>query len=255
MIEPDVVEKLKTFKNSEFEILSVYLGEDTVQAPTGDYLKKQFHSLLHQNLDKDLRAKFGDDINSIEEYLKDYTPSGRTLVFFSAGDNLWEVVKLEFSLPSDISLDNSPNIVPIVDALNKYSKYLVLLTDREKTRMLLVEQGEIVDYSQFIGSYVPQRESATGKGSLPSQIDVNFRHTEKLLDDRLKLSADAVAKFVKDKDIHFIILGGHKEMFKRVAETLKSDLQSKIVGNFVSEVDLPLNQILFKSKSVAVKIN
>lgn len=255
MIEPGVVEKLKTYNDSEFEILSVYLGEDTVQAPTGDYLKKQFHSLLHQNLDKDLRAKFESDINRIEEYLKDYAPSGRTLVIFTAGENLWEVAKLEFSLPADISFNHSPYIAPIADALNKYSKYLVLLTDREKTRMLLVEQGEIVDYSQFIGSYVPQRESATGKGSLPSQIDVNFRHNEKMLDDRLDLSVEAVKKFIKDQDIHFIILGGHKEMFRKVTETFPTDIQKKIVGNFVTEVDLPLNEILNKSKIIAAEIN
>lgn len=255
MIEPGVIEKLKTYTDSSLQILSVYLGADTTQAPTGDFLEKQFHSLLHDNINKHQRNMFEYDIERINEYLKEYKPSGRTLVFFSAGENLWQVINLEFSLSPKLSIDNSPNIDPLLQAKSRYSEYMVLMTDREKTRMFTVEQGEITEYSEYEGSFVPQRASSTGKGSLPSQIDVNFRRIEKSLDERLKLSAHAVVEFAKHKNIHFIILGGHKEMFKRVAESLPIDLRSKIVGNFVTEIDLPLNEILAKSKIIADEYN
>lgn len=255
MIEAKTLEKIKKFENSAFPILSVYLGADTAQAPTGDFLQKQFHSLLHQYLSKDQRAEFEQDITRINEYLQNYIPFARSLIFFSAGEKLWEVAKLEFYLSEKIKIDNSPYILPIMSGVSRYSEYMVLLTDREKTRMFTVEQGEITEYSEFEGSYVPQRASSTGKGSLPSQIDVNFRHNEAMLDRRLDLSANAVAKFIKNKNIHFIILGGHKEMFKRVEESLTKDIRSKIIGNFVTEVDIPLNEILDKSKQIAEEYN
>ena len=254
MIKPSVIEQLKTYNGSSFQILSVYLGADSAQSPSGEYLLKQFHSLLHQHLDKELRASIKGDITRIENYLTDYLPSARSLVFFSAGKQLWETVQLEFYLPEGLSIGTSPNVNPLVQSLQKRAKYLVLLVDREKARMFTVEQGEIVDSSEFIGGDVPQKVKSTGREISGGDGDINFRYNEELLQRHIDRAAQAIVRFTQGQDIHFVMIGGHAEMFKKVANALPTSLRVKIVGNFKSEVNLPLQDIVRESKKLAASM-
>jgi hypothetical protein len=121
--------------------------------------------------------------------------------------------------------------------------------------MFTVEQGEIVDHSEFIGGYVPQKVKSTGRDISGGDGDINFRHNEELLQRHIDLAAKAVTKFTKAGDIHFVIIGGHAEMFKKVAKSLPSSLQTKVAGSFVTEVNIPLNEILLESKKIAATIS
>ena len=255
MIKSSIIEKLKTYNDSSFQILSIYLGADTVQSPSGEFLLKQFHSLIHQNLSKEQRAIFGNDITRIEKYLIEQIPLARSLIFFSAGKQLWEIVELEFYVATDLSVGTSPNIGPMLQSLQKYTKYLVLLVDRKKARMFTVEQGEIIDRSELIGDHVPQKVKSTGRDISGGDGDIHFRYNEELLQHHVDLAAKAVTKFTKNNDIHFVIIGGHAEMFKKVIKSLPTSLQEKVVSSFVTELNIPLNDILLKSKKIAATVN
>lgn len=254
MIKSGVIEKLKTYNNSSFSILSVYLGADTVQAPPGELLLKQFHSLEHQNLDKKLRVAFESDINRIEKYLGEYIPSARSLIFFSAGKRLWEIVELEYYVLDSLSVGTSPNIDPLMGSLKKYTRYLVLLVDREKARMFTVEQGEIVDHSDFMDKHVPQRVKPTSRGVSGGNDDIYFRHNEELLQQHVERAVKAVEAFTKVNDVHFVIIGGHAEIFKKVMKSLPSNLRAKVVSTLVTDVNMPLNDILLESKKIVATI-
>jgi hypothetical protein len=51
-----------------------------------------------------------------------------------------------------------------------------------------------------------------------------------------------------------VIIGGHSEMFKRVAASLPAELRSKVVDSFVTEINIPLNEILMESKKIAATV-
>lgn len=248
MITPGKIKKLKTYNNSSFEILSVYLGTDSVQSPSGELLLKQFHSLKHKGLNKKQRVAFESDIERIEKYLGEYIPLARSLIFFSAGKQLWETVELEFSLAPSLSVGVSPNTDPLIHALHNYSKYLVLLVDRKKARMFIVEQGEIVDQAELIDGHVPQKVKSTSNAISGGEADISFRYNEEMLQHHVDLVARAVAKFTKNNAIHFVIIGGHSEMFKKIIKSLPTSLQDKVLSTFVTEPNIPLNDVLLKSK-------
>jgi hypothetical protein len=254
MITLETIKTLKAYNDSEHEVLSVYLGEDSLRSPSAEFLLSQFHSLLHTYFDKDLRRQYDSDIKRISEFLSDYIPKARSLVFFTAGEQLWQVVELEFTLPSSLAISASPNIKPIVEALPRYSKYLVLLVDREKVRMFTVEQGELVNHSDYVGGYVPQHTKTTGRQPIGGD-DAIFRHNETLLKRHIALVARAVVEFTKAQDVHFVIIGGHSEIFKKVAASLPISIRSKIVNSFVTEINIPLNEILLESKKIAAIVN
>lgn len=254
MIKPEEIERLKLYNDSDFPILSVYLGADNLQAPSEKFLLSQFHSLLHQNLDKEQREIFQTDIERIEEFLDNYTPTSRSLVIFSFGEKLWEVFKLEFYIPANVSISMSPNLDPILKSQQKYSKYMVLLVDREKAKMFTVEQGEIADQAEVDGDYVPQNKATTGRDGNAGRSDIMSRHTNEMLNRHIDNACKTADKFAKSQNIDFLIIGGHKEMFAKIAEALPPELKNKLAGSFVTELNIPLNDILIESKQIAKTI-
>lgn len=254
MIKSDEMKRIESFNNSEFPILSVYLGMDSLQAPSDKFLTTQFHSLLHQCLGSDQRNIFENDIKRIEEYLNDYVPKARSLVIFSAGKNMWEVAEFEFSIPAKISVGTSPALDSITKSQLEYSKYMVLLVDREKARMFTVEQGEVVEQSEFHGDYVPQRKKMTGRDGAAGRSDIISRHTDELFDRHIDLSCKEAAKFAKSQDISFLLIGGRNEILSRIAESLPYELKNKLSGSFEINTNLPLNDILIESKKIAAAI-
>ena len=253
MITSGTIKRLETYKRSNFQIMTVYLSDASLRAPTGEYLLSQFHSLVHGYLDKPMRIEFAEDISRIQKTLQQHVPKARSLVIFSAGDKLWQVVSLEFALPPALTISTSPDLHPLLQALPKYSRYLVLLVDREKVRMFTVEQGDMIDYSEYVVNDVPQNTKSTGTDAAGSS-NGNFRHNEVLLQRHINSAAQAVAKFTESKDVHFVIIGGHSEMFKRVAASLPAGLRSKVLDSFVTEINIPLNEIVLESKKIAATV-
>ncbi|NBU34632.1 hypothetical protein EB118_14445 [bacterium] len=254
MIQQDVLKKIRSFNHSDFEILSVYLGSEDRRAPSSELLLTQFHSLVHSYLTKLQRVIFAADIKRIQDYINKLLPSSRSFVFFSAGEKLWQPLQFEFYLEQKLVVATSPILKPIEEALEQYSRYLVLLVDREKVRMFTVEQGEMVDCSVYFAGYVPQLKKSSGRDIGDARSDIEFRHNETLLRRHIELSAQEVARFTKDQNVRFVILGGHSEMFKKVSKSLPAGLRTKILDQFVTDVNIPLNEIMLESKQIAASL-
>ncbi len=249
-----VINKLQEFNNSSFPVLSVYLGSATKQAPSSTLLSTQFHSQIHQTLSDQEKKLFRKDLERIGDFIKsEYNARGkRSVVFFSAGKKLWETLKFEFYLQPLCLVSYSPYIHPIMEALDKYKKYLVLLADREKARLFTVHLGEIREHRDIFNGVVPQKVRA-GDDAWDQQNKI-FRHIEDHLHRNLQLITRATDDFVKNNPVSFVIIGGHKEMIPKIKKHLKYPLSKMILGEFVTELNIPLNEIFLKSKKIAAQI-
>lgn len=238
-----------------YPVFSVYLGSDGKAAPTADLLSAEFHSLIHQNLSAVQRNKWQRDIKKIEDFLHQFISSSntRSYVFFTSGKNLWQVLNFEFFLPPLCKISNFPYMKPLEEAVEKYRKYLVVLADREKARLFTVHLGKIEESKDIFNGDVPQKVKA--KKTDYGRDDKIFRHIEDHLHRHLQVIAKATKDFTKGKNIHFIILGGHKELLPKIKEHLPYPLKGKVKGEFITELKVPLNEVLLKSKRIASKVN
>ncbi|MCL4354653.1 hypothetical protein M1349_04280 [Patescibacteria group bacterium] len=245
--------ELKKYKKTNFPVLSVYLGYPDTKTPTEQMILSQFHSLVRSNLSKRERENFKFDIEKIESFIKEaFDSRGKRSVVFFSGGNLWEVLDFEYPLPSSLTVDNSLYLKPIVQSLTAHKKYLVLLVDREKARLFTVHLGKIEEYSEIFDASVPQKVRANEQ-DFYGRSDKIFRHIEDHLNRHLKLIASRVADFVKGKDISFIVVGGHKDLFKKMGKHLNKNLQKKLDGTFVTELNIPINDVFLLSKEVLIK--
>lgn len=121
-------------------------------------------------------------------------------------------------------------------------RYLVLLVDRKKAKLLIVSSGKIEEHKDILIDNVPQNVKA--KKIDYGREDKIFRHIEQHLHYHLQLIAKETKEFIRGKDISFILLGGHKELLPKMRTHLKYPLNKMVKGKFVTELNIPLGNIM-----------
>lgn len=249
------LKKLTGFANSRFPILSFYIGIVEQKSAPSSVITSIFHSQVHQNLGEEEQKTFRKDLKRIDEYLKTtYDSRGnRSIAFFTADKKLWEVLEFEFYLPPLCTVSYSPYTSPIIEALGEYKPYLVLLADREKARLFTVHLGEIEESKDVFDGQVPQRVKH-GDDTWDQQNKIQ-RHIEDHLHRHLNSIAVEAKEFVKGNPVSFVIVGGHKEIIPKIKKHLAYPLNKMVLGEFVTELNIPLNEVFLHSKKIAQQIN
>ena len=243
----ETVRKLQGYNNSPFPILSTYLP-----VVHGNDMVKKFDYLLNTKIPDHKRVLIEKDIQYTRAFLSDFQSAHKYkgIAIFSGGDSLWEVITTMFELPDGISLDYSPHLIPINEKLEIYNRYLIILSDRKKTRMYTLYLGAIENKEEFSDDNVPQKVRAQGSPELAKNID---RH----ITDHLHRHFDTVGKrakaFVERKPLAGVIVGGHKESLPVLEQHLPKSLQEKIIGEFLADTDMNTNSLLAKSKVFITK--
>ena len=70
-------------------------------------------------------------------------------------------------------MDKAPYIQPLLDILDNYKQYAVLLVDKESARLFLVHLGEIEEYGEVHTPDVPGKHKKRGDGFLSQDTDLN----------------------------------------------------------------------------------
>src|SRR5262249_23496475 len=132
----------------ESPVLSVYLDVDQSNAANLNRqhevaLRTRLHALEH-GLAEPERSAFRSDATRVERFVAGYTPRARTLICFAddSADLIW-TAQLHTSLPTDVRWNPTPNVRPLVEALDDQERYGVVLVDKRHARVLTVNLGEI----------------------------------------------------------------------------------------------------------------
>ncbi len=234
-------------KKKSPNVLTVYLGFPEKKSPSKFQLITQFHNLLRK-IDKKKQKEFRSEIKEAETYIEDVldTRGKRSFLFALGNKKILGVFSFEFYIFPSLKTGDFYSD-PFYRKLDEYKKYMVILIDREKARLFTVYLGKITEHKEVFNGIVPQRVREINKAWM--RQDKISRHIEDHLGRHLKIIAEAVEEFAKNKKISFIILGGHKELIPKMKKYLSKKLQSIIWGEFVTELNIPLNDTLLKSKN------
>lgn len=121
----------------------------------------------------------------------------------------------------------------------------MLLADRRRLKIFTLFQNSVSSYKELVFNDVPQKVKH-GDDTWDQQDKIN-RHIENHLHEHLKSVSDIVKNYVLKNPIDRVILGGHKDMFAKLKKHLPYPLSKKVMGNFVTELKVPLNTILGKA--------
>lgn len=218
----------------------------------GDYvihLKNMIKNILEET-DKKILKKIKGDIEKLEAFVtsnKREFKKGLAIIT-SSEKSFWKEYYLAVPVKNAIIADKTPYIQPLLDIIDNYKQYAVLLVDKESARLFLVHLGEIEEYGEVHTQDVPGKHKRGGWFSLSGH---RFeRHIDYHVSLHIKDVVKKLESFLAAERIERIITGGADDAVAKVREMLPKAVSEKIVGAFHAEMFANVNDIFEKVRTV-----
>jgi len=250
MLNREELKEMATLQADGSYFVSLYLNVSP--ATKGDYvihLKNMLKRILEET-DKKIVKKIKADTEKIDAFVtanKREFKKGLAIIA-SSEKSFWKEYNLAVPVKNGIIADKSPYIQPLLDILDNYKQYAVLLVDKESARLFLVHFGEIDEYGEVHTPDVPGKHKRGGWFSLSSH---RFeRHIDYHVSLHIKDVVKKLESFLTAGRIERVIAGGSEDAVAKVKEILPKAVSEKIVGVFHAEMFANVNDIFEKVKPV-----
>lgn len=248
----DTLHKIKSFRNSSFPILSLYLP--VPETNVAHYLLREFEVHIQDSLDIGERTLHAMDISNIRAYLLKFKkkPEQKGMVIFAGGLALFEVINVDYKPTSMCTSDFSPYTEPLERRIDVYKRYLVIVGDRQKGKFFTIYKNRFEDQvMQFRDETVPQNVKKEGM----RRAGKTQSHIRDHLDKHLKELGERALDYIRSRDVGHVdgvIVASRKELLNKMKESLPGPLKNSVIGEFNGLPDLPVGELTEKAKRVFI---
>lgn len=179
--------------------------------------------------DHQARVRFARDLSRIRRALAEpAVRHARGMALFSAAESgFFRAFPLGVSVKDCLVLDEAPYLVPLLEAIHRQRRYLVVLTDSHRGMLYQAAWGHTQLLHQ-LEEDVPRRQRSAGERWGKQQATI-ARHREDHLLHYRKALARAIEKAWPDAPFRGLILLGDHETLEALRATLSSSLAAEIV--------------------------
>ncbi len=228
-------------------VLSLYVDVDQSKPAN---LKRGFERTVTQLLKEaerevnlHQRSEFEANRDKVLRFVRNYMPRKKSLVIFSdVARDFWWDRDLPIALPCAVRFARTPFYQPLVEALDEYERYGVVLVDKERARLFTVSLGEIEEHEEVFDE-VPRRTVTTSTDRLWSQKNLQ-RHHDQHVHSHVKHVAEKLSELAAQYRFDRLILGGTVEAVSDLQRVLPKALRSRVVGTLSLPVAAALSDIL-----------
>ncbi|MDO9289398.1 MAG: Vms1/Ankzf1 family peptidyl-tRNA hydrolase [Thermodesulfovibrionales bacterium] len=250
MLNREELREIAALQGNGSYFVSLYLNVNPVTNAKGDYII-HFKNMLRdisEGTDKKILKKIKADIGNIESF---FISSKRGFkkglaILSSSEQSFWKEYNLAVPVRNEIVVDKTPHIKQLLDIIDNYQRYAVLLVDKEAARLFLVHLGEIEEYGEIHTPDIP------GKHKKGGWFALSQNHYERHIDYHVGLHLKDVMKklelFLAEEEIRGIVIGGSEDAVIRVREMLPRPAGEKVIGSFSAEMFAGNNEIFEKVK-------
>lgn len=240
LTEADVRE-LAGFKGEEAPVTSLYLDVDG-----SHHVRRQ--DLLHEleRLVKPVhKAHRGNpsvlrDLKRMEDHVRGGIDRShvRGLALFScSAHDFWRIVELPVAVRSQIVVNHTPAVRQLESVVDEYERFGVLLADKQRTRMMVYELGELVDSDEeFEELERPEDDGrATRKGAkdpVAASAHVHLKH-----------AADVAFRVLQSGRFDRLIIGAPPEIANELEGLLHPYLKERLVARCHIRSDASLEEV------------
>jgi peptide subunit release factor 1 (eRF1) len=179
-------------------------------------------------------APLAADLARIEQQVRHGVDRSRTrgLALFSCAEaGLWEVVELPVPVRNQVVVDRAPHVRQLELVLEEQERVGVLLVDRQRSRLLIFEMGELVDRSEVFDE-LPRHEDDRGDWDRDHVAD----HRADAAHHHLRRAGQVAFQVFRAQGFEHLVLGGPEQV---VAE-LEKELHSYLRDRIAARVSLPV---------------
>jgi len=254
MLSRSELKEVTLMERKDGYFVSLYLNVDPMFNKKGDYivhLKNMMKNTV-ETTDKTIYKKVKADLEKMDNYIlanKRIFKKGVALLS-SLQNSFWKEYHLGIPVKNELIVDKALYIKPLLDILDNYQGYAVLLVDKEFARIFLVHLREIVEYGEVYTPDVPGRHKKGGWFAL-SQNHYE-RHRDYHVGMHLKEVIEKLDSFLSGEYIGRIIIGGSDETVSMVKAMLHKKILDKVIGSIKIEMFANSSEVLSKVEPIVL---
>ncbi|MCX8031061.1 MAG: hypothetical protein N3A59_05735 [Thermodesulfovibrionales bacterium] len=252
MLSMTDLKELANYSNKGMYFVSLYLNVDPLLNKKGDYILhiKNMIKQTIDSIDKGVYKKVKEDLDKIEHHvLTNKRMFKKGLAIFSCQElSLWKEYNLGVPVGNDLIIDKKVYTKPLLDILNNYQRYCVLLVGKDSARIFLIHLGEIVEYGEVYSADIPGKHKKGGWFALAQNH--YERHINVHVGFHLKEVIDKPDSFTSGENISRIILGGADEAVSMFKSMLPKPLHEKIIASVKLEMFAKNDEVLNKVEPI-----
>jgi peptide chain release factor subunit 1 len=256
MLSKQELKEISKMRGDDSYFVSLYLNVNPKTNVKNNYVihVKNLLKNTAEKLDKNALKKVKGDLEKIESYiLTNKRVFRKGLAILSSLDRgLWKEYHLAVPLMNEIIVDNKPYLKPLLDILDNYQRYAILLVGRDSARLFLVHLGEIEEYAEVRSEDVPGRHKKGGWFALSE------KSYERHIDYHVKMHLKDVLKeldtFLSKEYVGRMIIGGSEEAVTKVKAMLPPAMAEKVIGTFTADMSASRKDILKKAEPILREI-
>ncbi len=252
MLSREELKEIAKMRGDGAFFVSLYLNVNPATNIKDNYVihVKNMLKKTAESIGKDELKRVSADLEKVESYIlsnKRIFKKGLAILSSSKKD-FWREFHLSVPMKNEIVVDNTPYIKPLLDILDNYRRYAILLVGKESARLFLVHLGEIEEYTEVSSADVPGKHKKGGWFSLSSKS--YERHTDYHVELHLKDVLKELDSFMSGEYVGRMVIGGSEEAVTRVKGMLPQTIATKIIGSFQAEMFANSKEILEKVEPV-----
>ena len=250
MLNREELKEIAKMTTGDAYFVSLYLNTNPMTNIKNNYVihvKNMFKKTAEQ-LDKDVTKRIQGDMKKINSYiLSNKRIFKKGLAILSSQEKeLWKEFHLSIPIKNEIIIDNTPYIKPLLDILDNYQRYAILLVGKDSARLFIIHLGEIEEYTEVHTDDVPGKHK---KGGWYALAEKSYeRHIDYHVGLHLKDVIKKLDVFLSHEYVGRLLLGGSEEAVTKVRGMLPQKLAEKVIGTFQAEMFAHSNEILKKAE-------
>jgi peptide chain release factor subunit 1 len=241
MFTESSLRKIKDFSTGD-PIVTLYLNTEPSRG------NAETHRLRLRNMIKDISLK--QDADAVEKFFNySYDWSGRSVAVFScAPAGFFEVIPLAVPVKDFIQIGTKAAVDPLEDLLEEYSNMGVILVDKQGARLFHFHMGELVEQEGYLGDLVKQIKDggASSAHGLRGGSLAGKRAVRETIDRNQREIAEAATKFLEQKRVRRVLIGGTDENVSHFRNFLPKSMQSLVVGTFAMAMTASTSDVLHR---------
>ena len=230
-------------------VLSLYLNTLPSEGNTDAY-KLRLRTML-----KDLPLR--QEAVSVERFFDhEYDWSGRSVaVFACAAKGFFRAYPQAISIPDQIYVSNRPTVKPLVDVMDAYGGYGVVLVDKQGARLFFFHLGQLREQEGVLGEAVKHTKQG-GASAVPGRrggVAGQTHYADEVVERNMKDAADFAVRFFEENHVRRVLICGTEENISLFRNNLPKAWQSLVIGTFPMPMTASHAEVLNKAMQIGME--
>ncbi|HEX3621580.1 MAG TPA: hypothetical protein VHT97_04615 [Acidimicrobiales bacterium] len=249
------IRDLAAFKGVDAPVTSLYLDVDGRRRIRSRDCELALDRLIRPVREREQHAGHASvcaDLKRIEDHVRGGIDRSRVrgVAFFACdAHDFWEVVELAVPVADRLVVNHTPYVRALEAVVARHARFAVLLVDRQRARLLLFHQGELVEKLAHAES-LPRHDDDGGRLGK----DQVAGHAAEAAHRQLRHAAAATFAFFGDEGFDHLILCGAEDVTAEVERELHPYLRERIAARVALAVHCGDDDIREAAATVEVDV-